>query len=92
MEVEKKYDERYPEKRSAFAEIKMKDGRKISGFVDIAKGEPEYPLTNQEIEEKYYYYSREILGKKAEELFEKVRKLEKIKNSRNIIKSMVAVK
>lgn len=42
-----------PQKRASILHIIFKDGRKLSHQVDYPKGEPENPLTDIEIEEKF---------------------------------------
>jgi len=42
-----------PDKRPAIVEILTKDGNKFQERVDLPKGEPENPLTNEEIKKKF---------------------------------------
>lgn len=61
VEVDKKLDEGYPDKRAAAAEIVLADGRRCSGYIPNAKGEPECPLSAAEIEAKFLTLTRDIL-------------------------------
>lgn len=88
LEVDKKLDEGYPDKRSAQGEIILKDGRHYSSFMDNARGEPESPLSAEEIEEKFLFYTREILGKKTEEVCAQVKNLEKIDDVRDLVRKL----
>lgn len=42
-----------PEKRSAIVEVQLRDGRKLSERVDLPKGEPENPMTDDELQAKF---------------------------------------
>jgi len=55
----------YPDKRGARATILTRDGRRLSGFLDNAKGEPESPLSNQAIEAKFHTLAGATLGANA---------------------------
>ncbi|MBI1990076.1 MAG: MmgE/PrpD family protein, partial [Betaproteobacteria bacterium] len=61
VEVDKKLDEGYPDKRAAAAEIVLADGRRSSGYIPNAKGEPECPLSAAEIEAKFLTLTKDIL-------------------------------
>lgn len=50
---EKSFTELVPQMRSAIVEIMTNDGKQYSERVDYPKGEPENPLTDQEVEDKF---------------------------------------
>lgn len=56
--------------------------------MDNARGEPESPLSAEEIEEKFLFYTREILGKKTEEVCGQVKDLEKIDDVRDLVRKL----
>jgi len=90
VEIDKRLDEGYPDKRSAQGEILLGDGRKFSTFMGIARGEPESPLSAREIEEKFFFFTREILGERAEEICEQVRHLETLKHIGELVQKLKA--
>ena len=61
VEVDKALDAGYPDKRAASAEIVLADGRRFNGYIPNAKGEPEYPLSAADIEDKFLTLTRNIL-------------------------------
>lgn len=60
-----KLDAGYPEKRAAEVEIELDDGRILKQAVDNARGEPEWPLTPKEIEDKFFALATPGLGDRA---------------------------
>lgn len=48
-ELEALYDEKWP----SIVDIKTKDGRVLSARRDLPKGEPEYPISDHELEQKF---------------------------------------
>lgn len=78
VEVDTGLDAGYPDKRGAAAEILVRDGRRYRGFIENAKGEPEYPLTAAEIQNKFLTLTREVLGGHAERVQDMVMGLEKL--------------
>jgi 2-methylcitrate dehydratase PrpD len=61
VEVDKALDEGYPDKRAAAAQIVLADGRRFSGYLPNAKGEPEAPFSAAEIEAKFLTLTKPIL-------------------------------
>lgn len=90
IDVDKHLDEEYPDKRSAHGEIILIDGRKFSTFIGMARGEPEHPLSAQEIEEKFFFFTREILGEKAEEVCGQVKHLESLGSIGELVQKLKA--
>ena len=62
VEFDKRLDQGYPDKRAASAEITLADGRRFTGRIDNAKGEPECPFTAADIENKFLALTRDILA------------------------------
>lgn len=91
VEVDKNLDKDYPNKRGSHGEIiLLKDGRRLSSSIDIARGEPESPLSIQEIKEKFILLTRAVLGKRAEEVCDLVMKLERLKDIGEMIQLLKA--
>lgn len=80
VEVDKGLDPGYPDQRAASTEIVLVDGRRISGHIDNARGEPECPLTAAEIEGKFLTLTREILGGANEQVLDTVMGLESLRD------------
>jgi len=53
--------------------------------VDIPYGEPECPVSAQEIEGKFFLLTQETLGKRAEEIRDQVMELERLKDISELI-------
>jgi 2-methylcitrate dehydratase PrpD len=64
------------------AKIKTKDGKARRAFIEYPKGEPENPLTEEELKHKFMINAVGILGQRqAEELGYRVLHLEEVDNS-----------
>lgn len=88
VEVDKNLDKDYPDKRGARGEIILIDGRRYSSSLDIARGEPESPLSPQEIEEKFLLLTQPIMGRRAEEIRDQVRDLERMKDIGELVQRL----
>ncbi len=55
----------YPLKREAQVEVELNDGRKFSHFQPYRKGDPELPLTDEELNDKFTELAEPVLGKAA---------------------------
>jgi 2-methylcitrate dehydratase PrpD len=53
VEVDPEIEKLYPERRAAILEVRTRDGRLLMEDVPIARGEPEIPLSDAEIEGKF---------------------------------------
>ncbi|MGP1614271.1 MAG: MmgE/PrpD family protein [Pollutimonas bauzanensis] len=73
-------DADYPRHRPAIATLFLKDGRRITHRLDIAKGEPESPLTPDEIARKFEILAAPIFGASASSISEFVLSLESAKS------------
>jgi 2-methylcitrate dehydratase PrpD len=52
----------YPRQRAARVEIETADGRTLSRFQPYRKGDPELPLTDEELDGKYLELAAPVLG------------------------------
>ncbi|MBK5102843.1 MAG: MmgE/PrpD family protein [Burkholderiales bacterium] len=55
----------YPGQRAAQVEIELKDGRKFAHFQPYRKGDPELPLSDAELNDKFTELAQPVLGKAA---------------------------
>ena len=89
VEVDKSLDRDYPNKRGAYGEILLTDGRRFSSSLDNAYGEPESPLSAKQIEGKFILLTKDILGKNAEKVCDQVRKLETLDDIGKLVQGLV---
>lgn len=80
VEVDPRLDQGYPDRRAASAEITLADGRRFTGHVDNAKGEPECPFTAADIENKFLALTRDILAGGGEQVRDLVMGLETLRD------------
>jgi 2-methylcitrate dehydratase PrpD len=52
----------YPGQRAAQVEIELTDGRKLSHFQPYRKGDPEMPLTDAELDDKFIELAAPVIG------------------------------
>ena len=52
----------YPNQRAARGDIELNDGRKVGHFQPTRKGDPEMPLTYEELNDKYLELATPVLG------------------------------
>jgi len=78
VEVDKALDAGYPEKRASSTLIETTDGRRVEGYIDNAKGEPEQPFSPAEIEKKFLTLARETMPGYGEQVHELVMRLETV--------------
>jgi len=55
----------YPGKREAQVEVELNDGRKFAHFQPYRKGDPELPLSDDELNDKFTELAEPVLGKAA---------------------------
>lgn len=79
VEINLELDELLPMKRGATGEIILKDGQTYRDSLDFARGEPEMPLTSEEIEAKFSLLAGEVLGKRVLQVIDTIYNLEKLK-------------
>jgi 2-methylcitrate dehydratase PrpD len=90
VELDKGLDKDYPHKRGSHGEIVLKDGRRLVSSIDIARGEPESPLTVEEIKEKFILLTRDVLGKRTEEVCDLVMGMEGLNDIGQLIRKLKA--
>jgi 2-methylcitrate dehydratase PrpD len=90
VELDKGLDKDYPHKRGSHGEIVLKDGRRLVSSIDIARGEPESPLTVEEIKEKFILLTLDVLGNRAEEVSDLVMRLERLDDISQLIRKLKA--
>ena len=74
--------EGYPNQRAAQVDIDLKDGSRLSYFQPYRKGDPELPLTDEELNAKFKELADPVLGQvRAERLLEQLWSLEKRPNA-----------
>ena len=78
VEINPELDTLLPEKRGAVGEIIAKDGCTYRDSVDFAHGEPESPLSPEEIEAKFNLLAGDVLGEKTSQVIDIVYRLEKL--------------
>jgi 2-methylcitrate dehydratase PrpD len=59
---DKELSKGYPNQRAAHVDIELNDGRKVSHFQPTRKGDPEMPLTDEELNDKYMELATPVLG------------------------------
>jgi 2-methylcitrate dehydratase PrpD len=52
----------YPQQRAAHVEIETNDGRTLAHFQPTRKGDPEMPLTDEELDEKFLELATPVIG------------------------------
>ena len=52
----------YPNQRAAHVEVELNDGRKLAHFQPTRKGDPEMPLTDDELNDKFLELALPVLG------------------------------
>ena len=87
--VDPALDYAYPDKRGARAEVVLKDGRRFVQFVENARGEPELPLTDDEIEEKFFIIGDTVLGANSRPVRDLIMNLEMLTNVRELTQKLV---
>jgi 2-methylcitrate dehydratase PrpD len=72
-DLDKLYDEKWP----SIVEITMKDGKSYSQRIDLPKGEPEYPVTDDELKKKFMSLATDLVSdNRAEQIWEVVMNIE----------------
>jgi 2-methylcitrate dehydratase PrpD len=80
VEVDKRLDKGYPDKRASSVEIALADGRRFTGHIDNAKGEPECPLSAVDIENKFLMLTGDTLAGGSERVRDLVMRLETLQD------------
>jgi 2-methylcitrate dehydratase PrpD len=84
-EFEAVYPHRYPAKVT----VKTKDGKTYIGEVAYPKGDPEYPATKEEVEEKFFANAANTIGSvKAKRVAALVDKIETLRNIDELVANL----
>ncbi|MBC7331159.1 MAG: MmgE/PrpD family protein [Synergistetes bacterium] len=90
IEVDPEIQKLYPNPRSLVLEVKTRSGETFSYRVDYPKGDPENPMSDEELEEKFLDITEEPLGKKkALLLLEKLWNIDKVKDVEELSKLLM---
>ncbi len=75
--VEPEIDARFPGRRAARVSMEARDGRRAEHLQPDRKGDPELPLTDRDLEEKFAELAEPVIGSaKADELLARIKRLE----------------
>ena len=76
----------FPDLRSAKVEIETTDGRVVSHYAPTRKGDPDAPLSDAELEDKYRDLAADVLGADgAESLLAAIWSIDAMDNARDLI-------
>lgn len=76
-QLDKLYDEKWP----SIITITMKNGEEYSERIDLPKGEPEHPVSDEELKNKYLSLSTDtISNKRAEKIWNMTMKIDELEN------------
>jgi len=79
LEVDSELDAAFPGQRAARVEIETRDGRRERHLQPARKGDPELPLTDRELDEKYLELAGPVLGEpRARTLLARLWRLDEI--------------
>jgi 2-methylcitrate dehydratase PrpD len=71
----------YPKAYPATLLAEMNDGRTVTAHVDFPKGDPENPITEEDIRKKFHLLTENFLDKnKRDQIIEKINHLEDVRN------------
>jgi 2-methylcitrate dehydratase PrpD len=77
MTVSEKWETAYPHKRGATVTVDTRGGKKLGFEVELAKGEPENPVSWEEMYRKFFSNATQLLSEKdAKELGERIMAIE----------------
>lgn len=81
-ELDALYDEKWP----AIVEVQTKDGRLLSARRDIMKGEPEYPISDRELKQKFRSLAADaVRDDRAEQIWQAIFQLEELKSVSELV-------
>jgi 2-methylcitrate dehydratase PrpD len=66
LETSPELDRDYPTKRGTVVEIMTHDGKTYTQALDVARGEPEFPLSPEEVEEKFRQSASGLIEPRAQ--------------------------
>ena len=76
--VDDDLDKDYPRTRPAIARVTLRDGRELTHRVDMANGEPEVPLSPEQLVQKFDAVAHPVLGKTATQVKDWIFRLESL--------------
>jgi 2-methylcitrate dehydratase PrpD len=81
VEVDPEIEGSYPNRNGCRVLVTLRDGQTLEGYVEHAKGEPENPMTDTELQEKFEVLAGSILPKgRVSEVFSFCMRLEQEKD------------
>jgi 2-methylcitrate dehydratase PrpD len=87
--IDPELDKIYPEKFPSIVEIETKSGEKFVGRVDYARGEPENPMSDEELVSKFKKLADSVIpSQKINSAAEMLMNLEKLNDTRELIKQL----
>jgi len=89
VEVDTRLDAGYPDSRGAEVEIELDDGRVLRHRVSNARGEPEWPLTTRDVENKFFELATRRLGDGARAVHEAVQHLETLSDAAALTRLLI---
>lgn len=85
IDVDPEIQRLYPNPRSLILELKTKDGIVLSHRVDYPKGDPENPMSDSELEDKFLDITEEPIGRERSSLLlERLWKVEEVEDMREL--------
>ncbi|HKX09533.1 MAG TPA: MmgE/PrpD family protein, partial [Stellaceae bacterium] len=92
MEIEPKLDAAFPKQRAAIVEIETVDGQRLSHFAPTRKGDPDAPLSDDELRAKARELIAPVLGTAATtELVERLWRLDELADVSRILPTRSAL-
>lgn len=90
VELDRSLDAGFPEKRACSAVMTLTDGRRLEGYIDNAKGEPEHPFSAADVERKFLMMSERVLGVNSGRVRDLVMSLEEQKSIKPLTQALHA--
>lgn len=90
--VDSDFDQAYPNNWGCELEIQLNNGKLLVEKVVNAKGDPENPLTKEEMHEKFIYLSKGLIGEtKCKEIISMVDNLEKYEQASELLGNILGL-
>lgn len=86
VEVEPDFNQAYPEKWGSIVEVKLASGEMITATTDFPKGDPENPVTADDLVAKFMKYSHELTEVSPRKFADDVLSLEKFNDISELMK------
>ncbi len=84
--VDPEIESTYPQKNGCRVTLHMQDGSIRQGYVEYAKGEPEFPISDDELQEKFTALTRAILRPAAAgKIYARCMELEKLSGAGDLL-------